>query len=30
VDYAVNPGPFWTYQGKTISELYEEAYREVE
>lgn len=29
VEYAVNPGPFWTYNGKTISELYDETYPEV-
>ncbi len=26
VNYAVNPGPFWTYQGKTISQIYNETY----
>ncbi len=26
VSYAVNPGPFWTYQGKTISQIYNETY----
>jgi hypothetical protein len=29
VEYAVNPGPFWTYNGKTISEIYNETYPEV-
>lgn len=26
VSYAVNPGPFWTYQGKTIAQIYNETY----
>lgn len=26
VEYAVNPGPHWTYNGRTISELYNETY----
>lgn len=26
VEYAVNPGPHWTYNGKTISEIYNETY----
>lgn len=28
LDYAVNPGPYWAYNGKTISEIYEETYPE--
>ncbi len=30
VEYAVNPGPHWTYQGRTISEIYNETYGGVE
>jgi hypothetical protein len=26
VAYAVNPGPFWTYQGRTISQIYNDTY----
>lgn len=29
VEYAVNPGPFWTYNGKTISDIYNETYPDV-
>jgi hypothetical protein len=29
VEYAVNPGPHWTYNGKTISEIYNETYPEI-
>ncbi len=29
VEYAVNPGPFWTYNGKPISEIYNETYPEM-
>jgi hypothetical protein len=29
VEYAVNPGPFWTYNGKTISDLYNATYPEL-
>ena len=29
VEYALNPGPFWTYNGKTISQLYNETYHEL-
>jgi hypothetical protein len=26
-DYNLNPGPYWTYDGKTISEIYNDTYR---
>lgn len=25
-DYNLNPGPYWTYEGRTISEIYNETY----
>lgn len=30
VDYAINFGPYWTYDGRTISEIYAETYRSLE
>jgi hypothetical protein len=30
LDYQVVPGPHWTYQGKTITEIYEETYTDIE
>jgi hypothetical protein len=30
LDYAVAPGPHWTYNGKTIREIYNETYGEAE
>jgi T5orf172 domain len=30
VEYAVNPGPHWTYNGRTISEIYNETYESPE
>ncbi|HRH37372.1 MAG TPA: hypothetical protein PK760_03445, partial [Flavobacteriales bacterium] len=29
VEYSVNPGPHWTYNGRTISEIYNETYPEM-
>lgn len=26
IEYSVQPGPYWTYEGRTISEIYEETY----
>lgn len=26
LEYSVQPGPYWTYNGKTIKEIYEETY----
>jgi hypothetical protein len=25
-DYNLNPGPYWTYEGRTISDIYNETY----
>jgi hypothetical protein len=25
-DYNLNPGPYWSYEGRTISEIYNETY----
>lgn len=30
VEYAVNPGPYWTYNGRTISEIYNETYTDLD
>lgn len=30
LDYSVQPGPHWTYEGKSIRDLYEETYGETE
>lgn len=30
LDYAVAPGPFWSYQGRTIHDFYEDAYGNAE
>ncbi len=30
LDYSVAPGPYWTYQGRTIREIYEDTYGETE
>jgi hypothetical protein len=29
LDYSVQPSPHWAYQGKSLHELYEETYGEV-
>lgn len=29
-DYSVAPGPFWTFEGKRISDIYEETYGDVD
>jgi hypothetical protein len=29
-DYSVAPGPFWTFNGKRISDIYEETYGDVD
>ena len=26
LDYSVQPAPYWTYNGKTLKEIYEETY----
>jgi hypothetical protein len=30
VPYAVNPGPHWTYEGRTITDIYNETYSDVD
>jgi hypothetical protein len=30
VPYAVNPGPHWTYEGRTITDVYNETYSDVD